>query len=53
MTGIGMRGSEGLVLTGMGGIALVGNTLFRYTDFRPPSPGPSTRAEAESPGVTS
>jgi hypothetical protein len=29
-----MRGSEGLVLTGVGGIALVGNALFRYTDFR-------------------
>ena len=34
MSGIGMRGSEGLVLTGVGGIALVGNVLFRYTDFR-------------------
>ena len=29
-----MRGSDGLVLTGVGGIALVGNALFRYTDFR-------------------
>jgi len=29
-----MRGSKGLVLTGVGGIALVGNALFRYTDFR-------------------
>jgi hypothetical protein len=29
-----MRGSEGLVLTGVGGIALVGNALFHYTDFR-------------------
>ena len=35
MSGIGLRGSDGLVLTGMGGIALVGNALFRYTDFRP------------------
>jgi hypothetical protein len=34
MSGIGMRGSEGLVLTGVGGIALVGNALFHYTDFR-------------------
>jgi hypothetical protein len=34
MSGIGMRGSDGLVLTGVGGIALVGNALFRYTDFR-------------------
>jgi len=33
MSGIGMRGSEGLVLTGVGGIALVGNALSRYTDF--------------------
>jgi hypothetical protein len=29
-----MRGSEGLVLTGVGGITLVGIALFRYTDFR-------------------
>ena len=39
MSGIGLRGSEGLALTGVGGIALVGialvgNALFRYTDFR-------------------
>jgi len=34
VSGIELRGSEGLVLTGMGGIALVGNALFRYTDFR-------------------
>ena len=34
MSGIGMRGSEGLALTGVGGIALVGNALCRYTDFR-------------------
>ena len=29
-----MRKSEGLVLTGVGGIALAGNALFHYTDFR-------------------
>ena len=34
MSGIGLRGSEGLVLTGVGGIALISNALFRYTDFR-------------------
>ena len=34
MSGIGLQGSDGLVLTGVGGIALVGNALFRYTDFR-------------------
>lgn len=34
MAGIGMRGSEGLALTGVGGIALVGNALARFTDFR-------------------
>ena len=34
MGGIGLRESEGLMLTGVGGVALVGNTLFRYTDFR-------------------
>lgn len=32
--GIGFRSSEGLALTGVGGIALVGNALWRYTDFR-------------------
>ncbi len=34
MSRIGLRGSLGLVLTGVGGISLVGNALFRYTDFR-------------------
>ena len=34
MAGIGMRGSEGLALTGVAGIALVGNALARFTDFR-------------------
>jgi hypothetical protein len=34
MSGVGIRGSEGLVLTSVGGIALVGNALCRYTDFR-------------------
>lgn len=34
MAGIGMRGSNGLALTGVGGIALVGNALARFTDFR-------------------
>lgn len=34
MAGIGMRDSDGLALTGVGGIALVGNALARYTGFR-------------------
>jgi len=34
MAGIKVRGSEGLALTGVGGIALVGNVLARFTDFR-------------------
>jgi len=34
MSGISMRGSERLVLTGVGGIALFGNAICRYTDFR-------------------
>jgi hypothetical protein len=34
MAGIGMRGSEGLALTGVGGIALVGNALHRFTNIR-------------------
>ena len=33
MSGIAVRGSEGLALTGVGGIALVGNALGRFTDF--------------------
>lgn len=34
MSGIAVRGSEGLALTGVGGIALVGNALGRFTDFQ-------------------
>ena len=34
MAGIKVRGSEGLVLTGVGGIALVGHALARFTDVR-------------------
>jgi len=34
MSRMGMRGSDGLELTGVGGIARVGNALFRCTDFR-------------------
>lgn len=32
--GIGLKNSDGLALTGAGGIALVGNALWRFTDFR-------------------
>jgi len=32
--GIGLRSSDGLALTGVGGIALVGNALWRFTNFR-------------------
>jgi len=32
--GIQIRASEGLALTGVGGIALRGNLLKRHTDFR-------------------
>jgi hypothetical protein len=34
MAGIKVRGSEGLALTGVGGIALVGHALARFTDIR-------------------
>jgi Transposase DDE domain group 1 len=34
MVGIQVRASEGLALTGVGGIALLGNLLERHTDFR-------------------
>jgi hypothetical protein len=34
MVGIQIRTSKGLVLTGVGGIALLGNLLERHTDFR-------------------
>ncbi len=34
MVGIQIRASEGLALTGVGGIALLGNLLERHTDFR-------------------
>ena len=34
MGGIQVRASEGLALTGVGGIALLGNLLERHTDFR-------------------
>jgi hypothetical protein len=34
MAGIKVRGSEGLALTGVGGIALVGHALARFTDVR-------------------
>jgi len=34
MGGIQVRASEGLALTGVGGIALLGNLLERRTDFR-------------------
>lgn len=33
MAGIQIRGSEGLALTGVGGIALVGNALRKFTDL--------------------
>ena len=34
MVGIQIRASSGLALTGVGGIALLGNLLERHTDFR-------------------
>ena len=34
MVGIQVRASEGLALTGVGGITLLGNLLERHTDFR-------------------
>ena len=34
MVGFQVRASEGLALTGVGGIALLGNLLERHTDFR-------------------
>ena len=34
MVGIQVRASEGLALTGVGDIALLGNLLERHTDFR-------------------
>jgi hypothetical protein len=46
-----MRGSAGLVLTGVGGIALVGNALFRYTDFRSIFTRAFHKGRAGSPGV--
>jgi hypothetical protein len=34
MSGIQIQASRGLALTGVGGIALLGNLLERHTDFR-------------------
>jgi hypothetical protein len=43
MVGIQVRASDGLALTGVGGIALLGNLLERYTDFQSSFTGAFTK----------